>query len=985
MAVSMKDLDPAFQSVGNKQGTDIWLVDQSRPVAIPKSEHKKISSRHCYVILQSYALRSGVLHHEIFYWLGKRALEDDVVGAAIKAIELDAALGGRAVVYREAEGYETDNFLSYFKPCFMPLDETHLHDKKGEEGRYQIRLFKCNGRHVARVKEVPFTRAVLSHEDVFILDTESKIFQFNGANTDIYHRAKALDVVQYLKENFHKKDCSVAVIDDGKFVADADSGEFWGLFGGFAPLGRRLDSELRSKKKSTEASLLCVFEGQIKKVQESNLRRELLQTNKCYIVDCGREVFTWVGRDTFLEERRATTLAVEKMIGMRENSAGIHATCIIEGFEPREFKLKFDSWPINVGVPISENGRGKVAVLLKHKGFNVKGLLKVAPAKEQASLINKGKIQVWCVNGSAKSSVPASNHGRFFNSNCYIVQHTFPGERRDDYVIYSWTGHESTSETRSSTAEFVMELTNSLKGAVEVLVFEGKEPPHFTSLFPKMFIIQGEKVAMGVRLFQVQQSGSHTWQAIEVRKDATSLNSSGCLLLQMETSLILWFGKFSTVEEQEATESLAHSLQPDALSTVSIKEGAETESFWEALGGKKVHPTYREPKESAKDAHLFSCSISKGQLQVTEVFNYSQNDLLSDEVMVLDVHSEIYVWLGQCVNEKLKPKCLEIGQKYIEQAARYDGPSPEVPLYKIVEGYEPPFFKHFFQWDESKALQHLNAFQKRVSALRGQPVDSSKGQAVDARRSMRRHSISGLESPSEILSTIDRSRMIRGPTLKAESSPENSRSGPKARYGNGRSPGSRSSAVSALSSMFEFQATSREVVPGNTTPKLSSVRTRHESLSTTPTASISSSPRTPRPVASPRSPAIAALASVFEPYSDKKLDFAWPGLKSRSDEKGSRDVEARTLCSSKEVKTVDEVPSKAVEAPKEVKNGDTAYHPYERLKVSSPNPVLGIDYSRREAYLSNQDFQDTFRMDKDTFYKLPKWKQDKYKILVDLF
>lgn len=46
---------------------------------------------------------------------------------------------------------------------------------------------------------------------------------------------------------------------------------------------------------------------------------------------------------------------------MRENPNGIRATCTIEGFEPREFKLNFESWPVNTAVPISENGRGKVA------------------------------------------------------------------------------------------------------------------------------------------------------------------------------------------------------------------------------------------------------------------------------------------------------------------------------------------------------------------------------------------------------------------------------------------------------------------------------------------------------------------------------------------------------------------------------------------------------------------------------------------------
>lgn len=54
--------------------------------------------------------------------------------------------------------------------------------------------------------------------------------------------------------------------------------------------------------------------------------------------------------------------------------------------------------------------------------------------------------------------------------------------------------------------------------------------------------------------------------------------------------------------------------------------------------------------------------LFSGVIQATEVFNFTQNNLLSDEVLVLDCHSDVYVWLGQSVNDKVKPKSLEIGQ-----------------------------------------------------------------------------------------------------------------------------------------------------------------------------------------------------------------------------------------------------------------------------------------------------------------------------------
>lgn len=131
--------------------------------------------------------------------------------------------------------------------------------------------------------QVPFARSSLNHDDIFILDTKSKIFQFNGSNSSIQERAKALEVVQYIKDTFHEGKCEVAAvgkfsgpcvfivleqwyfphmfdctffIEDGRLMADAEAGEFWGFFGGFAPLPRRAPVEDDEKYEETVFKLL---------------------------------------------------------------------------------------------------------------------------------------------------------------------------------------------------------------------------------------------------------------------------------------------------------------------------------------------------------------------------------------------------------------------------------------------------------------------------------------------------------------------------------------------------------------------------------------------------------------------------------------------------------------------------------------------------------------------------------------------------------
>lgn len=66
------------------------------------------------------------------------------------------------------------------------------------------------------LQQVPFARASLNHDDIFILDTKSKIFQFSGSNSSIQERAKALEVVQHLKDTNHDGKCDVAAV--GKLI-----------------------------------------------------------------------------------------------------------------------------------------------------------------------------------------------------------------------------------------------------------------------------------------------------------------------------------------------------------------------------------------------------------------------------------------------------------------------------------------------------------------------------------------------------------------------------------------------------------------------------------------------------------------------------------------------------------------------------------------------------------------------------------------------
>ena len=51
--------------------------------------------------------------------------------------------------------------------------------------------------------------------------------------------------------------------------------------------------------------------GQANPVEGDSLKREMLDTSKCYILDCGLEVFVWMGRTTSLDDRKTASGAAE--------------------------------------------------------------------------------------------------------------------------------------------------------------------------------------------------------------------------------------------------------------------------------------------------------------------------------------------------------------------------------------------------------------------------------------------------------------------------------------------------------------------------------------------------------------------------------------------------------------------------------------------------------------------------------------------------
>ncbi|XP_020597986.1 villin-3-like isoform X2 [Phalaenopsis equestris] len=345
-------------------------------------------------------------------------------------------------------------------------------------------------------------------------------------------------------------------------------------------------------------------------------------------------------------------------------------------------------------------------------------------------------------------------------------------------------------------------------------------------------------------------------------------------------------------------------------------------------------------REPESDPHLFSCTFSDGNLKVSEIHNFTQDDLMAEDVFILYCHSDIFVWVGQQVDARTRLQALNIGEKFLEYDFLMENLSKETPVFLVMEGSEPSFFTRFFSWDFAKSAMHGNSFQRKLSILKNglAPI------LLDSKRRTPTTHVGRSSLP-------DKSQRSRSTSF----SPDRVRV-------RGRSP-----AFNALAATFENPIARNLSTPPPVVRKLY------------PKSVTPDSP----PTAAPKAAAIAALTASFERPTQTmipKMTKASPASGTAKPETNSKE-NVNVMNSRIESPTIQE---DLKEGEAEDEQGLPIF-PYERLKITSSNPVSEIDITKRETYLSSAEFKEKFGITKDAFYKLPKWKQNKLKMALHLF
>ena len=260
---------------------------------------------------------------------------------------------------------------------------------------------------------------------------------------------------------------------------------------------------------------------------------------------------------------------------------------------------------------------------------------------------------------------------------------------------------------------------------MQVRVTQGKEPAHFRQLFQgSMIIHKGGKASGfknrsegdsydtdGVALFHVRGTQPMNTCGIQVEEKTSNLNSADCFVLVTPSHVYSWKGRGSTDDEHTVATNIATILAGTYLGTggrelVQVEEGSEPEEFWAPLGGPGEYAALREGEPMPKDPRLFQCSNATGSFQVEEVFDFEQEDLIDEDVMILDCFTSIFVWVGSQAHPEEKARAMEIAQQFASSS--HDGRDPDVPIMRVAAGSEPAMFtSQFVGWDNEFAQKNM--------------------------------------------------------------------------------------------------------------------------------------------------------------------------------------------------------------------------------------------------------------------------------------
>jgi len=377
-------------------------------------------------------------------------------------------------------------------------------------------------------------------------------------------------------------------------------------------------------------------------------------------------------------------------------------------------------------------------------GSDVEKKCKQAAGKGEEAWKGAGKkegLEIWRIEQFKVKAWPKERYGEFFVGDSYIILYTYKKDKDQpklSWKIHFWLG-SSTSHDEAGTAAYkTVELDDQLGGGpVQYREVCGKETGCFLDYFSKnggVTLLSGgaksgfnkvEPTKYEPRLLHIK--GRRNPRVVQVELECKSLCDGDCFILDDGLTIYQWQGKSANLKEKVRAAQYAANLDAERKGKpeiVVIDQGDKDvpQKFWQLLGGKEKIRIDSSPDaawEKSSGRRMFQLSDAGGTMEfniIGEGRALSSKKLISEDVFIVDVGSQVYIWVGSGSSKQEKTKAMTYAQQYLKD---YKRPSC-TPLIRIAEGNEPEEFT------QALSKKGIRRFKKST----GGPKVEQKGNMV---------------------------------------------------------------------------------------------------------------------------------------------------------------------------------------------------------------------------------------------------------------
>ncbi|KAI9206093.1 uncharacterized protein BJ171DRAFT_422390 [Polychytrium aggregatum] len=380
--VDYSELFPPF--IAKTEGVSIFRIESLKPALQSDSTFGKFCTADCYIILNA-TRQDGAdadvdmddhdYDYKIFSWIGNQAELDKRFCAAMFAVGLRNWIGTSETVERETDSDESESFLDLFGDNFEILDASYATDSGlyvTEKRRYPTRLYRVQGKAQVVLQLVEPSSRSLRSDGVFLLDVGYALYQWNGSKSSLQHKSKCRIMVDRISksERAGKNLMSLYLHSVHSDESDEPS-RFWSILGGERTQDEDQDvdeehAEFVTLYQSSDISpalyrateeLADEVEGHT--VTAGKMKRAMLESEGCYILDTGVELNLWIGKLATLALKSSATELLTRIVPVRKRPKWVALNKHWEGHETEVFKLWFVDWDDKLDINWEDVKQGK--------------------------------------------------------------------------------------------------------------------------------------------------------------------------------------------------------------------------------------------------------------------------------------------------------------------------------------------------------------------------------------------------------------------------------------------------------------------------------------------------------------------------------------------------------------------------------------------------------------------------------------------------